>query len=174
MLPNLLFLGAVFFVLTTLSRSLLFTYLGIVGFFVGWGIATKLTGDLENHFVASLVDPFGLTALGLTTRYWTTVETNTLFPPLIGTGHLLLNRVLWMAVGLAVFAVGSALFDPARTARARKKSKLAEAEETEAAAQPALKLPVATQRFSAATTSRSISSRPGSKPFPCSRASPSW
>ena len=144
-LPNLLFLGAVFFVLTALSRSLLFTYLGVVAFFVGWAIAAKLMGDVENHVIASLADPFGLTALRFTTRYWTTVETNTLLPPLTGAGHLLGNRVLWMAVGLAVFALGSVLFDPARTPRARKKAKITD----ETGAQPVLSLPSVAQRFSA-------------------------
>src|SRR5690242_183060 len=48
-LPNLVFIGAVFFMLAALSRSLLFTYLGVVFFFVGWAMAQNLMGDLEYH-----------------------------------------------------------------------------------------------------------------------------
>jgi ABC-2 type transport system permease protein len=152
-LPNLLFIGAVFFVLAIVSRSMMFTYMGVVFFFVGWGLAVNLMGDLENHFLASLADPFGLSALGLETRYWTVVESNSALPALTGAGNLLLNRAIWIAVGLAVFAVGYVLFDPSRTTRSRrKKAKLAEAAEVEPQAQPSLRLPAVTQSFSAATS----------------------
>jgi ABC-2 type transport system permease protein len=153
-LPNLLFIGAVFFVLASVSRSMMFTYMGVVFFFVGWGLAVNLMGDLENHFLASLADPFGFSALDLETRYWTVIESNSALPALTGGGNLLLNRAIWIAVGLAVFAVGYVLFDPTRTTRSRKKkAKLAaEAEKIEPQAQPALRLPVVAQRFSAATS----------------------
>ena len=152
-LPNLLFIGAVFFVLAIVSRSMMFTYMGVVFFFVGWALANNLMGDLENHFLASLVDPFGFSALELETRYWTVVESNSALPSLTGPGNLLLNRAIWIAAGLAVFAAGYVLFDPSRTTRSRrKKAKITETEEIAVQAQPALRLPAVAQRFSAATS----------------------
>jgi ABC-2 type transport system permease protein len=107
--PNLFFIGAVFFVLASTTRSMMFTYLGVVGFVMLWAVATTL---------AALLDPFGIAALRLATRYWTVVERNTALPAL-GAGGLLINRLLWLAVGAVVFVVGYVRFDPARTRRAR-------------------------------------------------------
>jgi ABC-type transport system involved in multi-copper enzyme maturation permease subunit len=156
-LPNLIFIGAVFFTLASLTRSLLFTYLGVVLFFVVWALSSDLASDLDNQYLASLLDPFGYASLNLATRYWTVVERNTALPPLIGSGSsLLVNRLIWMGVGLLVFVAGTLAFNPARTARVqRKRARLAAAEEAAAAAvavRTAAGVPAATKRFSAATS----------------------
>ena len=107
--------GAIFFTLAGLSRSLLATYLGVVALLVLWIISQVMLQDVENQFAASLVDPFGLSSLALDTRYWTVVERNADLPALtLGGGTLLLNRLIWSAVGLAIFFAGSFAFDPAR------------------------------------------------------------
>ncbi|HVT61709.1 MAG TPA: M1 family aminopeptidase [Thermoanaerobaculia bacterium] len=118
--PNLVFIGAVFFTLASTTRSLMFTYLGVVGFFIIYAVAGTLLGNLENQVPASLLDPFGLSSLGLATRYWTVVERNTALPPL-GAGSLLLNRAIWIAIGLAVLAAGFLVFDPARPSTGRRR-----------------------------------------------------
>lgn len=103
-LPNLVLTGAVFFTLAAWSRSLLLTYLGVVVFFVGFQIAGVMLVDVENLELASLADPFGLAATNVATRYWTIAEQNTAIPALAG--PLLWNRLLWLAVGIAVLALG--------------------------------------------------------------------
>jgi ABC-2 type transport system permease protein len=135
-LPNLLFVGAVFFTLAGLSRSLLATYMGVVGLFVLWIVSQVLLSDVENLFAASLVDPFGLASLALDTRYWTVTEKNAILPALgMGGGSLLLNRLIWSAVGLAIFFAGALAFDPTRQSRARRrKEKLLAAEAAKTAA----------------------------------------
>ena len=138
-LPNLLFVGAIFFTLAGLSRSLLATYLGVVALFVLWIISQVMLRDVENQFAASLVDPFGLASLALDTRYWTVVERNADLPALTlgGGGTLLLNRLIWSAVGLAIFLAGTFAFDPARQSRARRRKEKLLAAEAAAAAVPA-------------------------------------
>lgn len=102
-LPNVIMTGATFFSLAAWSRSLLFTYLGVVGFFVGFQIAGVMLRDVENLTLASYADPFGLAATRIATRYWTVAEQNSAIPQLAGT--LLGNRLLWMAVGFAILAL---------------------------------------------------------------------
>ena len=97
-LPNLFLTGAIFFCIATLTRSLLHTYAGVVIFFVGFAIAGVLLDDLDNRSIGALVDPYGVGAFELLTRYWTVSEKNA--GSLSLTGVLLLNRILW--VGLAV------------------------------------------------------------------------
>lgn len=101
--PNLISTGAVFFALAARTRSLLYTYLGVVAFFVGFQIAGVMLRDVENVEMASLADPFGLAATNVATRYWTVAEQNSAIPSLAG--PLLWNRLLWTAVGLLVLAL---------------------------------------------------------------------
>src|SRR5829696_10300726 len=92
-LPNLLFTGAVFFTLASLTRSMLYTYLGVVVLFIGWIVSRSMLRDVENVFVGGLLDPFGLSALETAVRYWTAFERNTALPDLAG-GPLLFNRLI--------------------------------------------------------------------------------
>lgn len=108
-IPNTLFVGAVFFTLAGLTRSMLFTYLGIVVFFVIYGIAAALGGDMENEALASLLDPFGMACQEFATRYWTIVERNSMVPGL--SGGILANRLIWLGVGFVVFAAGYFAFN---------------------------------------------------------------
>ncbi|MCC9136834.1 M1 family aminopeptidase [Pontibacter silvestris] len=101
-IPNLLLTGAIFFTLATLTRSALSIYVGGVVFLVLYGIASSLTGDLDNETVANLADPLGANAIYFTQRYWTTAERNTLMLPF--SEYIIMNRVLWMGIGLALIA----------------------------------------------------------------------
>jgi ABC-type transport system involved in multi-copper enzyme maturation permease subunit len=116
--PNLIFMGGVFFTFAALTRSLLATYMGVVGFMVAFGMSRTLLRDLSGHFWGALLDPFGVSALRVQARYWTIVEQNTLTPQV--DGLMLANRLLWIGVGLAVLALGVWWFDPARSRRARR------------------------------------------------------
>ncbi len=89
--------GAVFFAMATATRSMLWTYVGLVAFLVGYGVSQGLLREDRFDAVSGLVDPFGLAPFMSSTRYWTASDRNTLLPPL--EGLLLWNRVLWMVVG---------------------------------------------------------------------------
>jgi ABC-type transport system involved in multi-copper enzyme maturation permease subunit len=109
-LPNLFFLGALLLLLATLTRSMLTTYVGVIGFFVLRLVAALALGrgNIAHQAAGALADPFGLGALHLATRYWTAADQNSRIPPL--TGLLMENRALWLAFGVALFAASVALF----------------------------------------------------------------
>lgn len=146
--PNLLFAGALFFVLAALSRSMLATYLGVVAFFALYLIAATLGGDVENLGRAALLDPFGGAAFGQATRYWTVLERNASLPPLAG--GLLANRLIWAGVGLGVMALGVALFRADRQGLAgwRKSRAKKVAEATPSHPLTVVRVPAARRDFS--------------------------
>jgi ABC-type transport system involved in multi-copper enzyme maturation permease subunit len=116
--PNLVFMGGAFFTLAAVTRSMLATYMGVVGTLVVFGMSRALMGDLPGHTLSAILDPFGISTLRVQTRYWTIVEQNTALPEL--DSLLIVNRLLWMGIGLAVLALGIWWFDPARAKRARR------------------------------------------------------
>jgi ABC-type transport system involved in multi-copper enzyme maturation permease subunit len=116
--PNLFFMSAAFFGLATVTRSMMGTYVGLVAFFVAYAIAGTMLGNLDNRQLGALMDPFGLAAFLTETRYWTTVERNTRLLPLAGT--LLANRLLWMAMGLAILGGTYGTFRMGVAARRRR------------------------------------------------------
>jgi hypothetical protein len=102
-LPNLLLMSAAFFGLAAWLRSMRPVYVISVLLLVGYLLAGVVIAKIENKTLASLLDPFGLTAFGQLTEYWTAAEKNRLLVPL--RGILLANRLLWMAVGGLVLGV---------------------------------------------------------------------
>ncbi len=107
-LPTLLILGAISFSLATATRSMMWSYVGLVALLVGYLVTRGLLSDPKFDDISALTDPFGLSALSITTRYWTAAERNTLLPEL--SGVFLANRLLWLGVGAAVFAGAASLF----------------------------------------------------------------
>ncbi|MEO7252341.1 MAG: hypothetical protein ABIW30_07025, partial [Arenimonas sp.] len=117
MLPNLLFTGALLALLAVTTRNLLVVYLGVIGFFVLWAVGRSLTRDLDNVWLATLADPFGISAMGRSIRYWSAEERNTQLPHL--TGYLIANRVLWMAISSGLALAAFAFFKPETSGTSR-------------------------------------------------------
>ncbi|HEX8740322.1 MAG TPA: M1 family aminopeptidase [Casimicrobiaceae bacterium] len=113
-LPNLFFLGALLFLLAVATRSMLGTYIGVIAFFVLWQVAGIALGhgNIEHQTAGALIDPFGLGAVNLATRYWTPFDRNVRIPELAGV--LLGNRGLWLAIGAVLLASAFVLFKPDR------------------------------------------------------------
>lgn len=114
-LPNLFLSAATFFTVAGLTRSMLYTYLAVIGFFAVYVISLTLVRDIETRPLAALLDPFGVAAVGQATRYWTVVESNSALPPL--SGALLANRLIWLGVALAMLAVALLRFRFTQPAR---------------------------------------------------------
>ncbi|MBR9990507.1 MAG: hypothetical protein KFH98_12170, partial [Gemmatimonadetes bacterium] len=102
LLPNLVVVGAILFTIGMLARQVVPVYLGAIGIFIGYVVALNYGARLDSPMVAALIDPLGLVSLEQTTRYWTAAERNT---RLVASGLLMWNRVVWLAVAAAVFAV---------------------------------------------------------------------
>jgi aminopeptidase N len=139
--PSLFLISAAFFTLATVTRSMMATYVGVVGFLILYLVANALAAKPEMREARAYLEPFGLGAFGSATRYWTASDRNTLLPAL--SGALLWNRLIWSAIGFGLLAAAYALFrmQPA----ARKQGRVKKTEEGEAAATiiPAVSRPVA-------------------------------
>ncbi|GGI67364.1 hypothetical protein GCM10007973_00670 [Polymorphobacter multimanifer] len=105
-LPNVFLTASIFFAVATLTRSMLYTSLGVVVFLIAYLVLVGvLQARPELRELAAIVEPFGFAAFGNATRYWTATEQNSLTPPI--DGSLLANRALWFGIALA--AIGRAL-----------------------------------------------------------------
>ena len=116
-IPNVLFTSALLALLSVATRSVLWVYVGILGFFLMYALGTALMRDLDNVWLVSLLDPFGFRALSRTVRYWSAAERNELIPAL--SGYLLANRVLWTLLSLVIAALSFKLFKTERAGTAR-------------------------------------------------------
>lgn len=119
-IPNLIFISAIFFSLAALGRKMLPVYAGSVILLVGYFAATQLNTDLTVSRLVGLLDPFGGNAVAYLTQYWTPFQRNTQLVPM--TGVLLWNRILWFALGAAilVFTYFRFSFTYAASKRSRK------------------------------------------------------
>lgn len=89
--PNVIMLSAVFFAVATITRSMMYTYVAVVGFLVLYFVFMGIVGgEPEYRDMAALFEPLGLAAVGNETRYWTVSELNSQLPALSGT--ILFNR----------------------------------------------------------------------------------
>ncbi|MES2317601.1 MAG: M1 family aminopeptidase [Pseudomonadota bacterium] len=115
--PNLLFVAALLMMLAATTRSMILVYVGVLAFMVLWSVAGALGSEGGNASMAVLLDPFGVRALKQATRYYTSAESNTALPPL--SGLLLMNRLIWTAIALGMFAATVVLFKPQRAGTGR-------------------------------------------------------
>lgn len=110
--PDMLFIAALLYLLATTTRSLLATYIGVIVYFVLQGVVAQLTKDVNNHYVAAMLDPFGGRTVAIVTRYWSAAQSNHALPAL--EGLLLFNRLLWVGVSLTMLGATFVLFRPNR------------------------------------------------------------
>ncbi len=122
-LPNVLFTTALLAVLAVTTRSILWVYIGVIVFFVLYGVSRAILADIDNLRLSSLLDPLGMRAMSQAMRYWSAEERNTGLPAF--TGYLLENRLLWLAVTGALFAATFALFRTERSGTGRKRGRKA-------------------------------------------------
>lgn len=153
-LPNLLFTAALLSLLAIVTRSILWVYIGVLGFFILSGVSAVLLRDLDNVWIATLAEPLGMRAFGRTIRYWAAEQRNTQLPEI--TGYILANRALWLGIALALFAACFALFKTERSGTARgwrrAKTLLATADsEADAPAPVARQLPNVSPSFGSST-----------------------
>ncbi len=98
--PNTFLTACIFFGLATLTRSMVSTYVGVVGMLTAYAIAENFLYDLENEGLAVVLDPFGAAAFTVSTKYWTVAEKNSQLLELAG--PFLTNRLLWMGVASTI------------------------------------------------------------------------
>ncbi|HWX56449.1 MAG TPA: hypothetical protein VN176_17825, partial [Verrucomicrobiae bacterium] len=120
-LPNLVFLTGIFFCLAALGRKMLPVYAGSVLLLIGYLAVGIVLSDPTKSAIYALADPFGDRAVAHITQYWTSFEKNAQLVPF--SGVLLFNRILWLSVGIALFAFTYFKFSRSQVAsRSRTKS----------------------------------------------------
>jgi hypothetical protein len=137
-LPVVVLTGALFFTLTTVTRSMMWTYVGVIGLLVLRSVFAVVLSKPGLEHIAAIGEPFGVGAFFAATRYWTPAERNTLLPAMAG--DMLWNKLIWMGVAAAVLAAAYPLFRfqaAERSGRSRKAAALAAAASGEPAATPA-------------------------------------
>ncbi|MGZ8997666.1 MAG: ABC transporter permease/M1 family aminopeptidase, partial [Allosphingosinicella sp.] len=134
-LPNLLITAALFFSLATATRSMMTTYLGLVGFLIVYFVFNGSLGQKpEFEQIVAIGDPFGIAAFQEATRYWTAAERNTLFPEL--QGLLLWNRLLWLTLAALFLTLAHLAYRFADRGASRRQRRQQKAEAAAAAADP--------------------------------------
>ncbi len=116
--PNLLFIAALLMLLATTTRSMILVYVGVLAFVVLWAVAGTLRSGANGDSLAVLLDPFGVRALSQLTRYFSASQSNTQVPAF--GGLLMLNRLIWCGLALAMFGATVMLFKPQRAGTARR------------------------------------------------------
>jgi ABC-type transport system involved in multi-copper enzyme maturation permease subunit len=132
-LPNVLATSAIFFALATATRSMMATYLGVVGFLVLWVVInTSLASNIELQETLAILDPFGIQAFDQATRYWTAAERNGRIPDL--EGLILWNRLFWIGVSAVFLALAHFAYRFADKGASRRRRRKARRAAQEAAA----------------------------------------
>ncbi len=119
-IPNTIFTAAIVFAIAAISRSAIASFMGTIILLVGYLIAGNMISDLDNEWLAVFTDPFGVRPFELATKYWTVDDRNTQSIGL--TGLMLINRVVWLGVGLIILALACWRFSFSERLRAAKKS----------------------------------------------------
>jgi ABC-2 type transport system permease protein len=106
--PTLLIMSAALYAVAIFTRSLPMTYVSVMVLLVGYLVTLGLLRDPRHDALVTLIDPFGIAALSILTKYWTATERNTMMPAL--EGPLLYNRLIWIGVTAVVLALAMRLY----------------------------------------------------------------
>jgi ABC-2 type transport system permease protein len=98
---NAFFIGSLFFCLMTFFKRMSILYLGGIVILILTIASGQLLSSLDTEWLSVYVDPFGETAHGYITKYWSINELNT--NQLSLTGKFAINRLLWLAISIGVF-----------------------------------------------------------------------
>lgn len=102
-IPNLILYGALILALVTFSRNIYVGFIAIVILLVVQALLENLTREMDNRYLAALLDPFGIEAFQYYTRYWTISEQNE--SPLPLEEVIIYNRLIWLGVASVILGV---------------------------------------------------------------------
>ncbi|MEZ7492911.1 M1 family aminopeptidase [Pseudoalteromonas distincta] len=99
--PSLLVLSAIFNSVAVYFKTMMAVYVTAVVVYITYQLASIYFDDLAFRNIVVYADPFGTGSLIDLTRYWTVSDKNT--EVLTLSGDFLINRILWVAISLAMF-----------------------------------------------------------------------
>ena len=142
-LPNMFVAGSIIFFLAHRFKSTIISFVGAMALIVGYLSSDALLSDIDNETLGGILDSFGARTYQVYSQYFTPAERNTLSPKL--EGILLLNRLLWIVVGLVISIISYRVFSFRERLKRRKKKSVQNVERTSALE---LLQPSVNQRFS--------------------------
>jgi ABC-type transport system involved in multi-copper enzyme maturation permease subunit len=157
-LPTLFANSAIVYAFAVLTRDQRISYAVIIGLLVAYQVAAGLLGEMDYRTAAALVDPTGIAAIGDVMQYWTVFERNTDVVPIEGT--LLLNRLLWLAIGVALLSITLWRFRFVISRSRRRKKKIADSAAVAAKPEP-VEFSTQHAEFTAATSWHQFLARTG-------------
>ena len=107
-IPNCFIFSTIIFVVSAITRSTLYSFIAALSVLLFYGIASSYLSDLENEKLAAMIDPLGMGAYMVTTKYWSVEERNTLSVGL--TGLMLNNRLIWIGLAGILYVIGYSCF----------------------------------------------------------------
>lgn len=102
-LPNVIISGVLLFSLAIIFRSTIVSFIGSMLILVFYIISGTFTKDIQDEWLANLLDPFGRKPFYIMTKYMTPSEKNFNVVPLAD--ELLVNRLVWVAVALFILVL---------------------------------------------------------------------
>ncbi|MEP6736399.1 MAG: M1 family aminopeptidase [Chryseolinea sp.] len=99
-IPNTIIAASIIYVLAILFRSNIVSFVGAMLILVLYVVSSGFTKDIENEWLATLLDPFGFQPESIMAKYMTVADKNMHGVPLRGT--LLYNRIIWVGIGFLI------------------------------------------------------------------------
>lgn len=130
-LPNIFISGVLLFSLAILFRNNIVSYIGSVGILVLYLVSAGFTRDIQNEWLANILDPFGFRPESVLSKYATVSEKNLHATALAG--PFLYNRLIWVAIAFVLLLLLYSRFSFSTKNTKEKKKK---AEKPEVAYQP--------------------------------------
>ncbi len=120
-LPNIFFAGSIIFCIAALTKSTVNSFVGSILLLVGYIISQNLIRDIDSEVLGAMLDPFAIRTFSVVTKYWTVNDRNTMS---VGfEGLLLMNRLIWMSVGVLVLIFTYYKFSFSEKATGKKSKK---------------------------------------------------
>ena len=122
-LPNIFFIGVLFFSGGTLSKKNIIVYTQGIFLLVLMLVAQSLISKIDNRFFASILDPFGSTAIKNQSVYWSVADRNSLMLSI--NGEVLINRLAWISIALGslFFTLKKFSFNIIKSSKKNRKAK---------------------------------------------------
>ena len=100
---NAFVVGSIFFSLMAFFKKMPIIYLGGISLFMLYSLAGGLLSDIDYQWLSTYLDPFGSRVFSFVKKYWSINELNTLQLPIYG--KFLLNRMIWLSIGLGLLGI---------------------------------------------------------------------